>query len=90
MGILYVVLAPIMVFLGLVGVAALAGIGYLVGEAASLAVNRKRSRRLQFQVAAATCLSYLLISYVGVDLFNSLYALAGMIVGVLLATSRVR
>ena len=54
------------------------GLGYLVGEAISLATNRKRGTRLKLLAGLSMLLAYTLITYLtGGMTFNTLNLLAG-------------
>ena len=77
-------------FLGLLSFIGLGGIGYLVGEAISISTNRKRGKGLQIVAGGETCISYIFINLLGISLFNSLYALLAMGVGVYIAITRLR
>jgi hypothetical protein len=65
--------------------------GYLVGEAVSLATNRKRGPVLQGIAVAGFVLCYLLLELVtSALLIGSLYVIIGLIAGVALALGRLR
>ena len=74
--------------LGLLVLAALIGVGYLVGEGISLAVNRKRSRELQYIAAGSVFLTYLLMS--SLVFSGGLYGLLALAAAIYLAVSRLR
>ena len=76
---------PLLRFLPLVGVV---GIGYLIGEGISLAVNRKMGRSLKFVAAGSMLVSYLTIistfSFLGIAplfeiLFVSLFGILALV-----------
>ena len=61
---------------GFLYMAAMAGFGYLLGEAISLSANRKRGRALQFVAGGAVVVATLVVAFVGdfLDLFDMLGA----------------
>ena len=70
---------------------ALAGTGYVVGEATSRATNRKRAPASRWIVGAGFALSYVVLEVLAPGLqLSGLYSLAGLVVGAALAISRVR
>jgi len=79
---------------------ALMGIGYLTGEGISLAVNRKRSGLLRVIAGLSVFLGYALSGSILGLLFTGqlvyipprmdIYALLGLVVGVFLATNRLK
>ena len=77
------------VFLGLMFIiVAIVGVGYLVGEGISAAVNRKRGRSLKFVAAGATLLAYSIISVFNPVATFSLYGLLAGGLALYAATSR--
>ena len=87
LGALGLVLVATLLPIGLLILVALVGIGYLVGEGISKAVNRKRSRGLQYIAGGSVFLTYLLASGFVV---GSLYGLLALGVAVYVAVSRLR
>ena len=71
--------------LGFLGLFALVGLGYLIGEGVSFAVNRKRGRELKY-VAAGAVIVALIINYPWV--LNSLPGLLAGFVAVYVAVKR--
>ena len=70
---------------GLLVLAGLVGLGYLVGEGINKAVNRKRSRGLQYIAGGSVFFAYLLMSLV----FNvGLYGLLALGAAIYVAVSR--
>jgi ABC-type Mn2+/Zn2+ transport system permease subunit len=73
-----------------------AAIGFAVGEAVSLSVNRKRGRGLQLIAAAGVVLSYVVRSLIesptvgSLDSFINVYALIALALGIVVAVSRFR
>ena len=65
----------------------LVGVGYLVGEGISRAVNRKRSRGLQYIAASSVFLSALPM---GALIIGNLYGLLALAAAVYMAVSRLR
>jgi len=70
-----------------------AGIGYAIGEVISLATNRKRGPGLQaiagISVVVSFAIYYLVIYYLFVPWF-SLFTIIGLVLGILIATIRLR
>ncbi len=67
------------------------GVGYIIGEVTSLAVNRKRGAGLQAIAALGTVLSYgVALLFTGSGLLLSLYGLGAIAIGVYIAVSRLR
>ena len=69
-------------------VVAIVGVGYLVGEGVSAAVNRKRGRALKYVAAGATLLAYSIISAVAPAVTFSLFGLLAGGLALYAATSR--
>ena len=65
---------------------ALAGIGYMIGEGVSVAVNRKRGRGLKLVASGGVFLAYAMGIFLGVLPTTSL--LLGLIVGFYIAIRR--
>jgi uncharacterized membrane protein len=69
------------------------GIGYLIGEGISVAVNRKRGRYLQFIAGASMGASYVVAGLVSplvfVYTFHNLLFLVILVIGVFVAAGRV-
>ena len=65
----------------------LVGIGYLIGEGISRAVNRKQCRGLQYIAGGSVLLSALLL---GGLILSSLYGLLALAAAVYVAVSRLR
>ena len=71
--------------------AGLVAAGYLVGEAVSVAVNRKRGGPFQVVAVVGFVFSYALFELLTRDLVaGGLYPIVGFIIGLALAISRVR
>ena len=97
-GLLVLALLP---FGGLIILMGLVGIGYLNGEGISRAVNRKRSRGLQYIAAGSVLLVYILFTVGGGVVFSlllnrtvvihtDLFALLALAAAVYMAVSRLR
>ena len=68
----------------------LVGVGYLMGGGVSLAVNRKRSRGLQWIAGVAVGVTYLAVApFLGIAL-NSLFGLLAVAAAVYVAVSQLR
>ncbi len=75
-----------------------AGAGYAIGEVVGLAVNRKRGTGLAIIAAIAVVLSYLISIFIGavffhgfsLGLFNIIFALVALAVGIYVAVTRLR
>ena len=67
---------------------AIVGVGYLIGEGISAAVNRKRGRSLKYVAGAATLLAFSIVSVVIPVVTFSLYGLLAGALAVYAATSR--
>ncbi len=65
---------------------AFAGIGYMVGEGISVAVNRKRGRRLKLVASGGVFLTYVVSIMTGVTPSTSMFL--GLIVGFYVAIKR--
>ena len=86
-GIVLAFLIPALLFLGLL---AIAGTGFVVSEAVSLATNRKRGPPLQGVAVVGVIVSYLAIGLIGtVYLFNP-FALLSFVAAIVIAISRLR
>ena len=85
-------LAPI--FYGLLGVVALAGIGYSIGELVSASVNRKRGKTLQYVAVGGVAMAFLTSLFVSVAItgypLSAIWALIGAGLGGYLAVARFR
>jgi hypothetical protein len=72
------------------------GIGYAIGEVISLSVNRKRGIGLQVIAGASMVASYIIRSVIDVQFsdyigsFFSVYGLIALILGIIVAVSRLR
>ncbi len=80
-------------FLGsFMGLVALGAVGYVVGEAISVSVNRRRGRTLKTVAAASVFLAFVTLSVGALILFGtvyaSLYTFLGLGAGVYVAISR--
>ena len=64
---------------GFLGLFALVGLGYLVGEGVSVAVNRKRGRELKYIVVGALIVALTIISWFSLVLFTIPGLLAGFV-----------
>lgn len=64
------------------------GIGFVIGEGISLAVNRKRGRGLQVVAGCCVLASFVVSGAIRSWLFLDIYTLLGLAVAVLLAISR--
>jgi len=94
------VYAMILITVPITSFLALMGIGYLIGEGVSRSVNRKRGRALQAIAGLSVLLGFVLSGSVLGLLFAgelvfvlprvNIYALIGLAIGVLLATSRLK
>ena len=71
---------------GLFVPAGLVGVGYLVGEGIGKAVNRKRSRGLQYIAGGSVFLTYLLVSSLGFS--GGLYGLLALAAAIYVAVTR--
>ncbi len=75
-----------------------AGTGYAIGEVISLSVNRKRGTGLAIIAAIAVVISYLISIFIGaaffrgifLSLFNIIFALVALGVGIYVAVTRLR
>ena len=85
-GALVLVLLLAFLPLGILGLAGLVGIGYLIGEGISRAVNRKLSRGLQYIAGGSVFLAYLLPGFA----FAGLYGLLALGAAVYMAVNRLR
>ena len=85
-------LSPI--FFGLLEVAALAGLGYVLGELVSKSVNGKRGRVLQYVAVGGVAAAFLTSLVVSVAVtgypLSAIWALFGAIAGGYLAATRLR
>ena len=72
------------------------GIGYAIGEVVSLAVNRKRGIGLQMIAGSSMLLSYVVRSLLHtqphdfLDSFISIYGLIALVLGIIVAVSKLR
>ena len=74
------------------------GTGYAIGEVVSLSVNRKRGTGLAIIAAIAVVISYLISVFIGaaffrgisLSLFNIIFALVALAVGIYVAIIRLR
>ena len=81
-------------FFGFFGILAAAGVGYLVGEAISRSVNRKRGTLLQVIGGVCFAISYVVsnigLSESGFTFYFNPWGILALGVGVFVATSRLR
>ena len=76
---------------GLLRAAGLVGAGYLVGEAVSIATNRKRGAPFQVIAVVGFVASYAVFELLTSGLLvRDLYTIVGFIIGLALAVGRVR
>ena len=69
--------------------------GYAIGEVVSLSVNRKRGKGLAFIAGTAVAISYLITIFIfpgglPAGLFNILYHIVALALGIFVAVSRLR
>lgn len=83
-GLVYAILRATL--FGLLSIASLAGIGYLIAEGISLATNHKRGRNLQYVAAGGMVVTLVVTSFLSgfIDLFD----LVGAGIGVYVAFNR--
>jgi len=66
------------------------GVGYIVGEAISRSVNRKRGRGLQMVGGICVGVSYVISNLFHMALFFSLSGLLALVLGIIIAAIRLR
>ena len=85
-GVAFALLSPLLLRVQFLDVAALVGIGYLVGEGVSAAVNRKRGRALKFVASGGILVAYIVISIFGISI--SLFDLLAFAAAIYVAVNR--
>ena len=65
------------------------GVGYIIGEGISVAVNRKRGRSLQYVAGACMVLSYVVAGFVSQVIFLTPFFLLALVIAIFVAAGRV-
>ncbi len=93
-GIVLAILLSFFPFFGFFGFFLMYGLGYLIGEGLSAAVNRRRGRPYQYMAGAATLIatSPILVGTLafGSLSLSSLFTLVGIVIAVAVAAGRLR